>query len=50
MMPDLGPYALEVLLAYAGSFILVFAIVALSWRQSRISRQRLDEAEGRRGG
>ena len=47
-MPDLGPYALEVTLAYAVSLALLAGIVGLSVWQSRRMRRRLDEAEGRR--
>ncbi|MEM6387337.1 MAG: heme exporter protein CcmD [Pseudomonadota bacterium] len=50
MRPDLGQYALEVLLAYAGSLALLLGLIWVSWRQSRFSRRRLNEAEGRRDG
>ncbi len=50
MMPDLGKYAVEVSLAYAGSILLVLGIVALSWYQARRSRRVLEEAEGRSDG
>ncbi len=49
-MPDLGQYAAEVTLAYAGSMILLAGIVLLSWRQARLARHRLEEAEGRANG
>ena len=48
MIPDLGKYAVEVSLAYVVSLALLTAIVALSVRQSRKVKRRLDEAEGRR--
>ena len=46
-MPDLGAYAAEVTLAYAGSFALLIGLVALSLLQSARARRRLDESEGR---
>lgn len=50
MMPDLGAYAFEVLLAYAGSFVLLFGIVGLSWLQARSSARKLAETEDRQDG
>lgn len=49
-MPDLGQYAAEVSLAYLGSLLLLAGLIGLSWRQSRLSRRRLEEAEGRKDG
>ena len=49
-MPDLGPYATEVLTAYAVSLALIVAIVALSLARAGRMRRRLEEAEGRRRG
>ncbi|MEM8802544.1 MAG: heme exporter protein CcmD [Pseudomonadota bacterium] len=49
-MPDLGSYASEVTLAYAGSLVLLAGIIALSWAQSRRSKRLLEESEGRRDG
>ena len=49
-MPDLGAYAYEVTLAYAGSIALLAGIVWLSWAQARASRRRLEKAEGRQDG
>ena len=49
-MPDLGKYAAEVMLAYAGSILLLGGLVWLSWAQARASRKRLEEAEGRKDG
>ncbi|MEM7719133.1 MAG: heme exporter protein CcmD [Pseudomonadota bacterium] len=46
-MPDLGAYVFEVSLAYLGSLLLLFGIIGLSWRQARITRARLRDAEGR---
>ena len=46
-MPDLGPYAAEVLAAYAASLALIGALVALSLARATRLRRRLDEAEGR---
>ncbi|MEQ8365391.1 MAG: heme exporter protein CcmD [Roseicyclus sp.] len=48
-MPDLGSYATEVLSAYAGTLILLAAIVVASVWKARQVRARLDEAETRRG-
>jgi heme exporter protein D len=50
MIPDLGQYAFEVTLAYAGSLVLLAALVALSWAQARASKRLLDETEERRDG
>ena len=48
MMPDLGPYASYVTLAYAVSLVLLAALVLLSlWQGKRVKRQ-LTEAEARR--
>lgn len=48
-MPDLGPYAAEVLSAYAVTGVLLGGIVALSLWQARRARARLAELERRRG-
>lgn len=50
MMPDLGKYALEVTLAYAGSLLLIAAVVLISVAQARRVRRALDDAEGRKSG
>ncbi len=48
-MVDLGQYAVEVLSAYAGTLILLIALVGGSiWRARRVARH-LDEVESRRG-
>ncbi len=48
MMPDLGRYATEVLMAYGGSIALLIAIVAASiWKARRVKR-RLEVVEARR--
>ena len=47
-MPDLGPYASYVGLAYGVSIILIAGIVVLSVVQSRRVRRQLNEAEARR--
>jgi heme exporter protein D len=49
-MPDLGPYAAEVLTAYGASLGLIAVLVALSLARAARMRRRLDEAEGRRRG
>ena len=43
-MPDLGKYATDVLLAYAGSIVVLVAIVVLSLVQAARARRKLDEA------
>ena len=49
-MPDLGPYAVEVLSAYAVTLLLLVALIAASiWKARRVLRQ-LRDAEARRGG
>jgi len=48
MMPDLGKYAVEVLLAYGVSITLLVAIVALSIRRAARIRAQLDAVEARR--
>ncbi len=47
-MVDLGKYAVEVLLAYAGTFVLLSALVLISLRGARAAQRQLDEAEKRR--
>ena len=46
-MPDLGAYAFEVTLAYAGSLLLLGGLVAISVLKSRQIRRRLEDTEGR---
>ncbi len=47
-MPDLGAYAVEVLSAYAGTLLLLAALVGASiWKARRVLRQ-LRDAEARR--
>ena len=48
-MPDLGAYAVEVSLAYAGSLALLAGLLVVSVLQSRRARRLLDEAERRHG-
>ncbi|MBC6442125.1 MAG: heme exporter protein CcmD [Rhodobacteraceae bacterium] len=45
MMPDLGKYAVDVLIAYAFGGALLAGIVAISLWQARRARQTLEEAE-----
>ncbi len=47
MMPDLGPYALEVGLSYAGSGFALLVIIAVSVVRARKVRQALEDAESR---
>lgn len=42
---SLGPYAFDILLAYALSAGLVIGLVAQSIRASRATKRRLEEAE-----
>ncbi|MEP0092043.1 MAG: heme exporter protein CcmD [Paracoccaceae bacterium] len=46
-MPDLGSYALEVSLAYAGSITLLVVLLGVSVAQSKRAKRALDEAESR---
>lgn len=46
-MPDLGRYAVEVLLAYGVSLALLLGVVVMSVRQARKAKEALDEAEER---
>ena len=46
-MPELGAYAFEVTLAYAGSLALLGGLVVISILQSRRIRRRLENTEGR---
>ena len=46
-MPDLGAYALEVSLSYAGSVLLLLALLGVSVAQSKRAKRALEEAEGR---
>jgi len=45
MMPDLGKYATEVLMAYGISFVLLDVMVLLIWRRSRAAKRALEAAE-----
>ncbi len=47
MMPDLGAYALEVALAYAGSFVILVVIIGVSVMQAVRAKRLLDETERR---
>ena len=49
-MPDLGPYAIEVGLAYGVSLALIGGLVWLSWRRDRAARHELDRVERGRDG
>lgn len=49
MMPDLGPYAGPVLSAYAVSIVLIAALIGLSLRRARITRDALRKVEEREG-
>ena len=44
-MPDLGNYATEVLSAYAVTFVLLAALIGLSWRRYTKIRAALRKAE-----
>ncbi|MDA8587019.1 heme exporter protein CcmD [Rhodobacteraceae bacterium] len=46
-MADLGKHAFEVTLAYAGSLVLLAALVGFSLAQARRSKKRLGDAEDR---
>ena len=46
-MPDLGRYAVEVLLAYGVSLALLLGVVVMSVRPARKAKEALDEAEER---
>ena len=47
MIPDLGPYWLEVLASYAVSLAILAGLVALIWRRSAVIRRELSEMEAR---
>lgn len=47
MMPDLGTYATEVLLAYAGSLLLLAVLIGWTWQRARRIRQQLSALETR---
>ncbi len=49
-MPDLGKYAVEVLLAYGVSIAILVTLVVVSWQQSRRIRRDLEAAEDRKNG
>ncbi len=49
MMPDLGKYAVTVLSAYGATLVMLAALVALTWVQSRRAKARLAEVEARKG-
>lgn len=43
-MPDLGPYALEVALAYAGALLILAALCGATWiRWKRLRDEERDE-------
>ncbi|MEM9344763.1 MAG: heme exporter protein CcmD [Pseudomonadota bacterium] len=46
-MPDLGPYASEVLGSYAVTIVALAVLVVLSVARARRVRRALDEAEAR---
>ena len=48
-MPDLGPYTVEVLSAYAVTILPLVAIVILSVWKARRTRSKLSDVEARRG-
>ena len=47
MMPDLGRYAIEVGAAYAGSLLMLAALVGWVWWRARRMRRALDAVEAR---
>lgn len=47
-MPDLGPYAADVLTAYAVSLVLLAALVVLTVLRARRVARALEEAETRK--
>lgn len=47
MMPDLGTYATEVLLAYALSLALLGGLVLWVWARARRTKSELDRLEAR---
>ncbi len=49
-MPDLGKYAVEVLMAYGVSIAVLAGLIAMSWRQSQTTKRQLEEVEARRNG
>ena len=46
-MPDLGAYAFEVTLAYAGALAMIAVLVGVSLAQARKAKQRLAQTEHR---
>jgi heme exporter protein D len=48
MIPDLGNYAAEVMVAYGLSILLLVGIVAMSLRRGRKLRTQLADVEARR--
>ncbi len=44
-MPDLGKYAFTVLSAYGATIVLLAALIAVTWVQSRRAKSRLAEIE-----
>ena len=45
MIPDLGKYALPVLVAYGGSILLYVGLIALVIRKNRAAKRALNLAE-----
>ena len=50
MMPELGKYTAEVLMAYGGALLLLLGIAGQSWRRFRRVRREMDRVEGGRHG
>lgn len=46
-MPDLGAYAVEVSLSYAGSILILLILLGVSVAQSKRASRALKEAESR---
>lgn len=46
-MPDLGAYAIEVGLSYAGSILILLVLLGVSVAQSKRAARALSEAESR---
>ena len=49
MMPDLGKYAVPVLVSYGASLGLIAVLVLATLRRGARVRRQLDEVEARRG-
>ncbi|MEM6618610.1 MAG: heme exporter protein CcmD [Pseudomonadota bacterium] len=47
MLPDLGPYAGDVIAAYGVGLAILVGLISMTWWQARRAKAKLDALEGR---